>query len=854
MKKYDLNGKWSFHEVGRGKWFDAEVPGCNYKDLVNLNEIIHPFKDLNNDKVQWVGERNWEYVKEFNLTSEFLISPRLVLVCKGLDTLADIYINDKLIAKVENAHRSYEFNIKNFVSRLTNKVRIKFRSPIRQIESSQDTKSLCTPKEYFPGCTYLRKPSIHFGSQQNPPLPLCGIVGDIYIMSYDEIRFSEINIIQNRSADYFVLTSKISIDSQLSLDNKDTEICAKIKITEPDGTESATNLLIVDKESESFNVINNPKLWYTHDVNDDDNQPLYTVVYELFMNNKLVDRSVKVIGLRTLELNREKDEFGKKFQLILNSTPIYIKGGVLLNNDLLLDNKMMPSPQQLAERLTNANINLVRIPAEGTYLSDDYLTEFDKKGILVWQDLPFVGGEFTLDKKDFVKNVTAEISSAVSRMSSHPSLALVCGNYGVEIGFTKLKINTGYRKVYTEFFYNTVKEIIGKINPYLLYIPTAPLSTAPFEKTNSAKDGVSHLWNIWAGMESVDSYKKIVPRFCVEFGLASMCDYSTMRDFSGDKAIELNSEFMDSRITSNNALSKIVYYMSFSFKVPKDIEPFIYVSQLVQADYYKKMILFQRANKGKSNGVIFSSINSMYPGVNMSCIDFNGNHKPSMYKLADSFSPIAIYAEISKGKIKNTFINDYNSDLKGKLHWFIESYDGENLDAGEQNFSMRGASALKLPSLEVKENIKKDLSDKLFVMEIFDDSDNLVCREILPLARNNKLAKLKLPELNLSVHMVRNFAFVTVSSNTYARYVKLNLEGNKNPFSDNYFDILAGEEITVSILTGKAKAEDILSKLTVTSVAESEIRTSNIGLLFKNFATVVSVKTLKTYLIHKFLK
>lgn len=854
MKKYDLNGKWSFHEVGRGKWFDAEVPGCNYKDLANLNEIIHPFKDRNNDKVQWVGERNWEYVKEFNLTSEFLVSPSLILVCEGLDTLADIYINDKLIAKVDNAHRAYEFNIKNFVSRLTNKIRIKFRSPIQYIENSQDTQSLYTPKQYFSGCTHIRKPVAHFGSEQNPPLPLCGIVGNIYIMSYDEVRFDTIFITQSHNPDYVTLNSKIVITSSLSIEDKDTELCAKIRIIEPSGEESVSNLLIVDKETEFINVINEPKLWNTHDVNEDDTQPLYTVVYELFMNNKLVDSQTKHIGLRTLVLNRDKDEHGKNFQFILNGAPLYIKGGILLSNDMLRENKTLANPQILADRLVNSNINLVRIPAECTYLADKYLSEFDKKGILVWQDLPFIGGEYLLEKKDFLKNISAEIYSAVTRMSCHPSLAIICGNYGIELGLTKMKVNSAFRKAYMEFFYKTVTEIINKIDNKILYIPTAPLSSNPFDKTNSSKDGASQLWSIWSGMESVDSYNKISPRFCLEFGLSSMCDYSTLLNFSDNKNIELNSEYIDSRIVSNNALSKIIYYMSFNFKVPKDLEQFAYVSELVQADYYKKMLLFQRANKGKNNGVIFSCINSAYPGVNMSCIDFDDNYKPAMYKITDAFAPIAIYAECSKGKIKCSFINDYNSEFKGKLHWFIESFDGHNLDAGEQNFSMNALSSLKLPNIELKDNIKKDISDKLFVMEILDENDTLVCREILPLARNNKIAKLKQPNLRLSVHMVRNYAFITVSSDTYARYVKLNLEGNKNPFSDNYFDILQGEEITVSIFTGKAKAEDILAKLSVTSITDAEARTSSIGSLLKNVATVVSYKTLKNYLLYQFFK
>ena len=114
-----------------------------------------------------------------------------MLEADKLDTIAEIYINDRLVARTENAFIAYKIDIKNFVSRLTNKIRIKFRSPILYIENKQENTPMPSSKEGMTGSQYIRKPAMHFGWNNNLVVPFSGICGNIKIVGYEEVYLEQ---------------------------------------------------------------------------------------------------------------------------------------------------------------------------------------------------------------------------------------------------------------------------------------------------------------------------------------------------------------------------------------------------------------------------------------------------------------------------------------------------------------------------------------------------------------------------------------------------------------------------------------------------------------------------------------
>ena len=53
------------------------------------------------------------------------------LVFKGLDTYADVYLNDSLILKADNMFREWSVDVKGILKKGDNKLRVYFHSPIK---------------------------------------------------------------------------------------------------------------------------------------------------------------------------------------------------------------------------------------------------------------------------------------------------------------------------------------------------------------------------------------------------------------------------------------------------------------------------------------------------------------------------------------------------------------------------------------------------------------------------------------------------------------------------------------------------------------------------------------------------
>ena len=111
--RLSLGGQWKFCQVGARRGQPATVPGSVHADLLSLGAIEDPFFRENEKDLQWIGEADWRYWRDFRVTASLLESDRVLLRCHGLDTLATVRINGKLVARTDNMHRTWEFDVRH---------------------------------------------------------------------------------------------------------------------------------------------------------------------------------------------------------------------------------------------------------------------------------------------------------------------------------------------------------------------------------------------------------------------------------------------------------------------------------------------------------------------------------------------------------------------------------------------------------------------------------------------------------------------------------------------------------------------------------------------------------------------
>ena len=136
LHKQQISKGWQFREVGKDDWRPATVPGCVHTDLLNNKVIDDPFYRDNEQKLQWIGKTNWEYQTTFNITPEILARDNIDLVFQGLDTYANVFLNDKSLLNADNMFRTWRTDCKRLLRAGANTLRIRFRSPINEVRRS----------------------------------------------------------------------------------------------------------------------------------------------------------------------------------------------------------------------------------------------------------------------------------------------------------------------------------------------------------------------------------------------------------------------------------------------------------------------------------------------------------------------------------------------------------------------------------------------------------------------------------------------------------------------------------------------------------------------------------------------
>src|ERR1700730_9111784 len=99
----NIDSGWQFRITGEPDmaahadlqgWHPAQVPGVVQTDLLQNHLIEDPFYRDNESRLQWIGESDWEYQTTFQIEAGELAREHVDLVFEGLDTFADVYVND----------------------------------------------------------------------------------------------------------------------------------------------------------------------------------------------------------------------------------------------------------------------------------------------------------------------------------------------------------------------------------------------------------------------------------------------------------------------------------------------------------------------------------------------------------------------------------------------------------------------------------------------------------------------------------------------------------------------------------------------------------------------------------------
>jgi len=188
---------WQFREVGKDSWRPATVPGCVHTDLLNNKLIDDPFYRDNEQKQQWIGKTDWEYQTTFNVAPEILERDNIDLVFEGLDTYANVFLNDASLLDADNMFRTWRVDSKRLLRPGANTLRIHFRSPINEVLPLMAKLNYQLPAGNDQGektSPHTRKAPYQYGWDWGPRLVTSGIWRPVFLEAWDDARVNDLHI------------------------------------------------------------------------------------------------------------------------------------------------------------------------------------------------------------------------------------------------------------------------------------------------------------------------------------------------------------------------------------------------------------------------------------------------------------------------------------------------------------------------------------------------------------------------------------------------------------------------------------------------------------------------------------
>lgn len=787
--EYSLNGIWKMREKNQSEWMDSTVPGSVMNDLLNHKKIDDPFYRDNEDQAIGIAEKDYEYIREFDLTEEFLKQDKIMLSCEGLDTLATIYINDAEIASTNNMHRTYEFNVKELLENVGNEIKVVFHSPVNYIREKQKAQQLTGVDHAIAGYPYLRKAHSMFGWDWGPKIPDFGIWRDISLLGWNVGRIDDVYMTQTHCENQV----ELHVNTQLEKwSDEDVEL--EIVITDPNGNKELKSVTTSNLKESVLFTIDNPQLWWP---NGYGKQPLYKVKVIAKANDQEIDHKIYQIGLRTIEVKHEQDQWGKSFEFHVNGISLFAKGANYIPEDSLIPRTSAERTEQLIIDSVEANFNMIRVWGGGYYPPDYFYELCDKYGLIVWQDFMFACSVYELSK-DFEATIKEEAIDNIKRIRHHASLGIWCGNNEVEEAweYWGWPENPKFRTDYIKLFEIILRDIVEELDPQTFYWPSSPSSGGGFDEPRNPDEGDMHYWEVWHGEKPFTEYRKYHFRFCSEFGFQSFPSHKTIGTFTLPEDRNVFSYVMEKHQKNDGANGIILSYLADTFLYPKDFNALLYTSQLLQAEAIKYGVEHWRRNRGRCMGSLYWQLNDCWPVASWSSVDYFGRWKALHYFAKRFYDPILLSIEEEGTDAAIYVTNDTLENIQVTVKWQLRSNHSKILKEGKFVQEIESLTAKNCEALSFdlsKEEMRETYLEATLYIDNHEHSSTTV------LFTQPKHFEFVDPNIQTDVVEENDAFIITVSADAFAKYVELDLTDADCKFSNNYFDVSVGSSKMIKV-------------------------------------------------------
>lgn len=699
---WDIKTSEDIEKIGLNV-IDAVVPGNAELDLMRAGLVEDLYYSDNTLLAQRMENLHAWYFCEFE------VNKPSYLHFGGIDTIADIYVNGKLVGSASNMFIGYDFypefeNGKNELLVHIKPVCIEARKYTLPVSSNS--------QQYSYQSLYVRKAAHMYGWDIMPRIVSAGIWKDVELLPIESDKIKEVFFVTNKIEDGSA-QMRFYINADISGDFVG-DYSVRIKGACGDSKFEKEEKLWHNSYQFAFEI-ENVKPWWPKNAGAAN---LYDTSVELLYNGEVCDTYNLSVGVRTVELIKsdgtDKDGNGE-FCFKVNGKKIFVLGTNWVPLDAFHSNDIKRLPKAL-ELLDDIGCNMVRCWGGNVYESDEFFDFCDKKGIMVWQDFA-MGCSVYPQEKRFADMLSEEVIYQIKRLRNHASLTLWAGDNECDLSYESW---SGFIRDPNNNFLTreTIKRLIDAhdyTRPYL--------ASSPFVSEAAHAGGLTlpedHLWGPRDYFKG-DFYKNSLCHFASETGYHGMPSPESLRKFlrNPEKIFEENFKPTDEYLVHAASMEldanapyafriKLAYdqVVTLFGKAEEDISDYIKQSQISQAEAKKYFIERFRIAKWKKTGIIWWNLIDGWPQVSDAVVDYYYTKKLAYHYIKRSQNPICFMFDEPCDNMLSLFeVNDTTKEAEAS---YVVTDVIKNKTVMKGSVRLAADSSVKVGKMKIGKNEKK---------------------------------------------------------------------------------------------------------------------------------------------------
>jgi beta-mannosidase len=771
-----LNSGWKFKCTTDKSWHSSAVPG----DILSAYSRLKGWRDrwfLNSRQIEEVMGKSWEYSTDVNISADVFAKDSISLFLPLIGACTKVFINNVEVSKGSITDGGCNISCKRYLSEGKNNFRVVF-NPTDEMMAFKDSLQLTRPEK---AGDLVSGNALQFLFQRLNSLPYSKIVSvpgfseEPYLTAWsnakiDNVYFYPLTISEKTAqynAEISIMASKeTEMNLEISIDKKSIVKLYELKLKPG-----------VNRQIISFNIAN-PKLWWANGLGT---QHLYDVTFKLFSGTQVAHKVTYPLGVRKLDISFEKDSINQPLRLLLNGTPVLLKGGLVELPSNLEPASIESLYKRIIENAKDANINILRLSRTDFYKPELFYNLCNENGLLVWQDIAvpnFLNQKTQADAEYAVER-------AVKHLRNMPCCAIYmgkpnnCGEFNIKSPECTMILNKKLPAIIRKYDYQTFYSAM--INPQQQNGTVNSNNGTNFVLSNALYSCNSALsFAQWADSVGFSSRQ-------IQFLLDSSIDINGLAAINDRFALHLSEV---SRVYPN----------------PHNIRAAFYLSQLLQAGKMKQLMRSYHLNNNGPFDVINLPLFDSRPASFGTITDFWGNNKPAYYELKNAYEGVVVMAQLNGNFVDIFAINTEMKGLDAILLCKVIDFSGNGNFVKQIPVAVNANSKVQLLSLPVADLLTNVTSSKVALMVQLNQPGHTTAQDLFYFVNPRQL---DLPRANIKIDInVSGRGYnVILKSDVLAKNVFLEVDKAGTRFSDNNIDILPGKRYKVFVLYNGSRDE-----------------------------------------------